>query len=214
MLRAAIFAAAALPLLAVSCGDTLREPGVQHAPPLAAGEIPVGRWIRFRPFNIEAVAISNTGRNSGWYASEPPGGFEFRPDGVGYALTGHNAGDTDLPETARFIDGYRALVWTWHAEYRWHADGDTLSIQTTSESQWRFRRGRVGSPSRPPSDDVLIAEWGPSSGMGHEWWFRIGTALHQRVVAFQNCVNANAGRKPLEVEKCPSPFVDPEAQAE
>ena len=207
MPKAAISVAAALTLVAASCGEALRDLGRDLETPRAVPpELLSGKWVRYRTFDVEALAESNVGRYGGWSAGgkDPRAtGFDLLPGGIGYELIGYWLLDQGrpgpitarAPENARAIDGDQHLVWTWHNESRWSVQGDVLLIQTTINTHWEI----MASPEQP---DVLAANY---SGIT-EWWFRIGSPVHQRVAEFQLCVDANKGRKLFEVERCDSPF--------
>ena len=168
--------------------------GIPTAEPLV-GTAPIGRSARYYVFNVEALATSNTGKQAGWYpARATPEGWEFRPDGYGYTLRAHTVQDASQFRYVYYIGAYRDYAWTWYNESRWVLDGSRLLVVTTQNTYYEltFYEG---------NNDAI----GYSTHLD-EWWFRIGSPIHLRVVEFQKCVDANEGRKLFEVVKCDSPF--------
>lgn len=184
--------AALVLLIAASCEDLIGKPdtGPRTAAALT-GDPPVGHWVRYLPFDQEALAESNDGRLSTWYAGDysGPQGYEFRPDGSGSSLSTTHSTASD----AFLIRGHDGHPWRAGGELRWEYAEASLLIQTTGN-----RRLHV----TVEDEDRLTRR----HQAGDEWWLRIGSPVHRRVLAFQECVKNNQGRALWEVVRCELPL--------
>ena len=159
------------------------------------GPIPVGRWDCIPDRDYESMRGSNNSYFPGvcYIVRIGERASEFLPYGSGWALRAHKRDASSIPDSAFAIDG-SDLLYTRRDEFRWSFDSgaSTLLTQTAQNRIWDVVR---------VSANVLRATRNRTTYL----LFSIGSAEHQRILEFGQCVDDNFGRNLFDVEDCGEP---------